>query len=209
MIPAMLGRIRVLLVEDHALVREALFMRLSAESDVEIVAQASGLAEAEAALARLAPDVILLDFVLGDGDPLHIIPSWKARFRSARVVMLTASHNGEIARRALQAGAVGFVCKTDSFEELLGVIRKAARGRVATTPTVQEMLGSGRECGLSDRELQALRLIAAGKATREIAAILGISVKTAERHRENIKSKLRAETSAALMREAVLRFPDP
>ena len=204
----MLGRIRVLLVEDHALVREALFMRLSAESDIDIVGQAPGLAEAETVLERVSPDVILLDFVLGDGDPLHMIPSWKTRFRSSRVVMLTASHNGEVARRALQAGAAGFVCKTDSLEELLGVIRKVARGRVATTPTVQGMLGAGCESGLSDRELQALRLIAAGKATREIAAILGISVKTAERHRENIKSKLRAETSAALMREAVLRFPD-
>jgi DNA-binding CsgD family transcriptional regulator len=75
------------------------------------------------------------------------------------------------------------------------------------TPTVQEMLGEAQDSGLSDRELQALRLIAAGKATREIAAILGISVKTAERHRENIKLKLGAETGAALMREAVLRFP--
>lgn len=203
----MLGRIRLLLVEDHALVREALFMRLSAERDLEIVAQAAGLAEAEGLLEKFAPDVVLLDFVLGEGDPLHIISSWNERFHPVRIVMLTASHNGEIAHRALQAGAAGFVCKTDSVVELIAAIRKAARGRTALTTTVREMLGDARESELSDRELQALRLIAAGKATREIAAILGISVKTAERHRENIKSKLRVETGAALMREAVLRFP--
>ncbi len=203
----MLGRIRVLLVEDHALVREALFMRLSAERDIEIIGQAANLAEAEAELERHRPDVVLLDFLLGEGDPLHILPSWNVRFRPLRVVILTASHNGEIARRALQAGAAGFVCKSDSFGDLLTVVRKAAKGRVALTPTVQEILDSVQDSGLSDRELQALRLIAAGKATREIAAILGISVKTAERHRENIKQKLGAETSAALMREAVLRFP--
>lgn len=205
---SMLGRIRVLLVEDHALVREALFMRLSAEQDIEIVGQAADVAEAEAAMEKQLPDVVLLDFVLGDGDPLHIIPSWNLRFRPARVVILTASHNGEIARRSLQAGAAGFVCKTDSFSELLAVVRKAAKGRVALTSTVQEILGEGQDSGLSDRELQALRLIAAGKATREITAILGISIKTAERHRENIKQKLGAETGAALMREAVLRFPE-
>ena len=182
----MLGRIRVLLVEDHALVREALYMRLSAERDIEIVGQAADLIEAEAALQKLAPDVVLLDFLLGEGDPLHIIPSWNVRFRPTRVVILTASHNGEIARRALQAGASGFVCKTDSFDDLLAVVRKVARGRVGLTPTVQEILGEAQDSGLSDREMQALRLIAAGKATREIAAILGISVKTAERHRENI-----------------------
>lgn len=203
----MLGRIRVLLVEDHALVREALFMRLSAEQDIEIVGQAADLIEAEAALEKHAPAVVLLDFLLGEGDPLHIIPSWNVRFPATRVIILTASHNGEIARRALQAGASGFVCKTDSFGDLLAVVRKVARGRVGLTPTVQEILGEAQDSGLSDRELQALRLIAAGKATREIAAILGISVKTAERHRENIKLKLRAETGAALMREAVLRFP--
>lgn len=203
----MLGRIRVLLVEDHALVREALFMRLSAERDIEIIGQAADITEAEVLMEKQIPDVVLLDFVLGEGDPLHIIPSWNLRFRPIRVVILTASHNGEIARRALQAGASGFVCKTDSFSELLTVVRKASRGRVALTPTVQEILGEGQDSGLSDRELQALRLIAAGKATREIAAILGISVKTAERHRENIKQKLGAETGAALMREAVLRFP--
>ncbi len=204
----MLGRIRLLLVEDHSLVREALFMRLSAESDFEVVGQAASLSEAEALLQKTAPDVLLLDFVLGDGDPLHIIPSWNERFHPLRVVILTASHNGEIARRALQAGAAGFVCKTDSVGELIGAIRKAARGRTAVTEAVHEMLGDGQDSGLSDRELQALRLIAAGKATREIAAILGISVKTAERHRENIKSKLGAETGAALMREAILRFPE-
>jgi DNA-binding NarL/FixJ family response regulator len=203
----MLGRIRVLLVEDHALVREALFMRLSAERDIEIIGQAADIPEAEAAMEKQLPDVVLLDFVLGEGDPLHIIPSWNQRFRSIRVVILTASHNGEIARRALQAGASGFVCKTDSFSELLAVVRKASKGRVALTPAVQEILGEGQDSGLSDRELQALRLIAAGKATREIATILGISVKTAERHRENIKQKLGTETGAALMREAVLRFP--
>ena len=85
-------------------------------------------AEAEAAMEKGVPDIVLLDFLLGEGDPLHIIPSWNLRFRPIRVVILTASHNGEIARRALQAGAAGFVCKTDSFSELLTVVRKAARG---------------------------------------------------------------------------------
>lgn len=199
--------IRLLLVEDHALVREALHMRLSAEWDMEIVGQAAGLAEAEELLEKFVPDVVLLDFVLGEGDPLHIIPSWNERFRSARVVMLTASHDGEIAHRALQAGAAGFVCKTDSVGELVAAIRKAAQGRTALTSTVEEMLEAVRESELTDRELQTLRLIAAGKGMREIAAILGISVKTADRHRENIKKKLQVDNGASLMREAVLRFP--
>lgn len=203
----MRGKIRLLLVEDHALVREALFMRLSSESDLEIVAQAASLAEAEGLLERFAPDVVLLDFLLGEGDPLHIISSWNARFRFVRVVMLTASHDNDIARRALLAGAAGFVCKTDSIEELLAVIRAADRERPALSSTVRKLLGDGGESPISDRELQTLRLIAAGKATRQIAAILGISVKTVARHRENLKTKLGAETSFALVREAMRRFP--
>lgn len=199
--------VRILLVEDHALVREALHMRLSAEWDFEIVGQAADLREAEELLEKLAPDVVLLDFVLGEGDPLHVISHWNERFFPVRVVMLTASHNGEVAHRALQSGAAGFVCKTDSVVELVGAIRKAVQGGTGLTPTVQDMLDAVRLSELTDRELQALRLIAAGKGTKEMAAILRISVKTADRHRENIKKKLRVDNGAALIREAMLRFP--
>lgn len=199
--------IRLLLVEDHALVREALHMRLSAERNFKIVGQAADLAEAEELLEKFLPDVVLLDFVLGEGDPLHIIAGWNERYFPVRVVMLTASHNGEVAHRALQAGAAGFVCKTDSVVELVEAIRKAAQGGIALTSTAEEMLESVQQLELTDREVQALRLIAAGKGTKEMAAILRISVKTADRHRENIKKKLRVENGAALMREALLRFP--
>lgn len=182
-------------------------MRLSAERNFKIVGQAADLAEAEELLEKFLPDVVLLDFVLGEGDPLHIIAGWNERYFPVRVVMLTASHNGEVAHRALQAGAAGFVCKTDSVVELVEAIRKAAQGGIALTSTAEEMLESVQQLELTDREVQALRLIAAGKGTKEMAAILRISVKTADRHRENIKKKLRVENGAALMREALLRFP--
>ncbi len=193
-------------MEDHALVREALFMRLSAERDIETIGQAADITEAEAAMQKEVPDVVLLDFVLGEGDPLHIIPSWNLRFRPIRVVILTAWHNGEIARTGVAGRGVRVVLQNRFLRRTARPW--CARPRAAGSPSrrpCRKFLARGRIPGSATGSCRLCGLIAAGKATREIATILGISIKPPSATAK-ISSRSWARKPAPPMREAVLRF---
>ncbi|HSR20422.1 MAG TPA: response regulator transcription factor [Anaerolineales bacterium] len=208
---------RLLLVDDHAVIRSGLKMLLSAEGDVEIVGEAGTAAEAIEIAGRTAPDVILMDIGLPDVSGIDATREIKKRFPQVAVVALTIHEDEEYFFKMLEAGAAGYVPKRAAPEELVTAIRAAASGEVYLYPSLakllvtdylsQEHAPADRATldGLTEREREVLAYLAEGTSNDEIAASLVISPKTVERHRENIMRKLNLHSRAELVRYAIRR----
>ncbi|HEY6072637.1 MAG TPA: response regulator transcription factor [Anaerolineales bacterium] len=206
---------RLLLVDDHAVVRSGLRMLLEGQHDVEIVGEAATAAEALANAGRLNPDVILMDIGLPDKSGIEATREIKARYPNVSVVALTIHEDEEYFFKMLDAGASGYVPKRAAPDELLTAIRAAARGEVYLYPSlakllVRDYLSSDHSPedkstldGLTDRESEVLTYLAEGAANTEIAEALVISPKTVERHRENIMKKLNLHSRSELVRYAI------
>lgn len=206
---------RLLLVDDHAVVRSGLRMLLGNEEDVEIIGEAGTAAEALAAVADLKPDVILMDIGLPDKSGIEATSDIKSKFPKVAVVALTIHEDEEYFFKMLEAGASGYVPKRAAPEELLTAIRAAAHGEVYLYPTMAKLLvrdylvsepveneESGRK-DLTDREHEVLTHLAEGESNDEIANALVISPKTVARHRENIMRKLNLHSRSELVRYAI------
>lgn len=207
--------IRILLVDDHAVVRSGLRMLLGTESDVEIIGEAGTAAEALASTADLKPDVILMDIGLPDKSGIEATRDIKAEFPKVAIVALTIHEDEEYFFKMLEAGASGYVPKRAAPEELLTAIRAAAHGEVYLYPSMAKLLvrdflvsepidkkhSVGKE--LTDREQEVLTHLAEGESNDEIAKALVISPKTVARHRENIMHKLNLHSRAELVRYAI------
>jgi two-component system response regulator NreC len=206
---------RLLLVDDHAVVRSGLKMLLGSESDVEIVGEAGTAAEAIEAAATVLPDVILMDIGLPDLSGIDATRLIKKRFPHIAIVALTIHEDEEYFFKMLEAGASGYVPKRAAPEELVRAIRLAASGDVYLYPSLAKLLvtdyltqdhpgneKSGLE-GLTDREREVITYLAEGTSTEEIAVSLVISPKTVERHRENIMRKLNLHSRSELVRYAI------
>jgi len=206
--------IRLLLVDDHAVVRSGLRMMLDNESDAEIVGEASSAAEAIEAAMRLKPNVILMDIGLPDLSGIDATREIKKRAPDVSIVALTIHEDEEYFFKMLEAGASGYVPKRAAPEELLTAIRAAATGQVYLYPSlakllVRDYLDGGHTSGeqpaseLTKREQEVLTYLAEGASNEEIAASLVISPKTVARHRENIMRKLNLHSRAELVRYAI------
>lgn len=206
--------IRVLLVDDHAVVRTGLRMLLESEPEMEIAGEAGTAHEALALVAQLAPDVVLMDIGLPDLSGIEATQEIKRRAPQVAVVALTIHEDEEYFFKMLQAGASGYVPKRAAPEELLTAIRTAAAGEVYLYPSlakllVQDYLTRKREMvapaagELTEREEEILAYLADGASTQEIAEILSISPKTVARHRENIMRKLNLHSRAELVKYAI------
>jgi two-component system response regulator NreC len=206
--------IRLLLVDDHAVVRSGLRMLLENERDVEIVGEASSATEAIESVLRLKPSVILMDIGLPDLSGIDATREIKKRANDVSVVALTIHEDEEYFFKMLEAGASGYVPKRAAPEELLTAIRAAAAGQVYLYPSlakllVRDFLDGGRasdqptSSDLTDREQEVLTYLAEGANNSEIAASLVISPKTVARHRENIMRKLNLHSRAELVRYAI------
>lgn len=206
--------IRLLLVDDHAVVRSGLKMLLENERDVEIVGEASSATEAIESVTRLKPNVILMDIGLPDLSGIDATREIKRRANEVSVVALTIHEDEEYFFKMLEAGASGYVPKRAAPEELLTAIRAAATGQVYLYPSlakllVRDFLDGGRAAGeqtssdLTDREQEVLTYLAEGANNSEIADSLVISPKTVARHRENIMRKLNLHSRAELVRYAI------
>jgi DNA-binding NarL/FixJ family response regulator len=207
--------IRLLLVDDHAVVRSGLRMLLATEEDVEIVGEAGDAAEAFTAATELKPDVILMDIGLPDKSGIHATEDIKAEYPEVAIIALTIHEDEEYFFKMLEAGASGYVPKRAAPEELLTAIRAAANGEVYLYPTmakllVRDFLVSGptnkeEEKGkdLTAREKEVLTHLAEGENNEKIAEELTISPKTVARHRENIMKKLNLHSRAELVRYAI------
>jgi DNA-binding NarL/FixJ family response regulator len=213
-------RARILVVDDHPVVRAGVAHLLSDEPDLEVCAEASGVAEAIAALeavegdAATCPDLAVVDIMLPDGCGLELVK--ELRDRSPDLPILVASVHDELlfAERALRAGARGFINKQEAADELLDAIREILSGGTWLSASIRERWERRRgdtgfpadppsELDLSDRELQVFALIGRGAPTREIAERLDLSIKTVESYREKIKIKLGLDNGNELMRRAV------
>jgi two-component system response regulator NreC len=207
--------IRLLLVDDHAVVRSGLRLLLATEEDVEIIGEAGTAAEALASTADLKPDVILMDIGLPDKSGIEATSDIKAQYPDVAIVALTIHEDEEYFFKMLEAGASGYVPKRAAPEELLTAIRAAAHGEVYLYPSMAKLLvkdylvsepveneDSARK-DLTDREHEVLTHLAEGESNDEIAKVLVISPKTVARHRENIMRKLNLHSRAELVRYAI------
>lgn len=206
---------RLLVVDDHAVVRSGLRMLLGSENDVQIVGEASTAAEALEAAAQLNPDLILMDIGLPDMSGIDATREIKTRFPNISILALTIHEDEEYFFKMLEAGASGYVPKRAAPDELLTAIRAAATGEVYLYPSlakllVKDFLEQERPAdetvnldGLTEREREVLTYLAEGASNDEIAAALVISPKTVERHRENIMHKLNLHSRAELVRYAI------
>jgi two-component system response regulator NreC len=201
--------VRVLLADDHALMRHSLRLLLDAEEDVEVVAEAEDMA----AVARYAedhrPHVLVLDLGMPDGSSIAEIGRLRERAADTQIVVMTMEQNPVFAQRAFAAGALGFIAKDLADAELPQAVRAAARGEEFVSPRIASRLDvlqrSLTNDALSPREVEVLRLIALGHTSVEIARILDLSPRTVETHRANVYHKLELSTRAELVRYALQR----
>ncbi len=201
--------IRIVLADDHVVVRHGLKMVLDQEADFEVIAEAGDVAETLRKVRAIRPDVLVLDLNLGSESSLDSIPTLRADSPGTAIVVLTMQNEPGFARQALQAGASGYVLKESADDELVEAVRAATRGETYLNPRLGARLASeppapsGPPGDLTDRELEVLRLIALGNTNTEIAEQLFLSVRTVETHRAHIQRKLGRTSRAELVAYAL------
>ena len=197
--------IRLLLVDDHPLVRDGLKARLASEPDIEVVGEAGDAPEAIAALAAHAPTLVLMDIGMKDVNGIELTAMLLQRAPTLAVLMLSMYDSVEYAQRAMQAGARGYVLKDAPSSEIIAALRTVASGGTYLSPAIAQRLFRTpvTRNGLSTREQDILACLAQGQASKQIARALNLSVRTVESHRQNIRRKLELETQADLIRYAV------
>lgn len=200
-------RVRIVIADDHSVMRSGLRMLLDAEPDFEVVAEAGDAQSAERYVRGHKPDVLILDLNMPGGSGLEAIPRLQREVPETKIVVLTMQRDPAFARQAFSAGAVGYVLKDAADGELALAVRLAANGDTYLNPQLGARLAAqppdARPGDLSPRELEVLRLIALGHTNPEIAGRLFVSVRTIEAHRSHIHQKLRFATRADLVQFAL------
>ena len=201
--------IRIVLADDHAVVRSGLRMLLDSEDGIEVVAEASDVESAGRYVRGHHPDVLVLDLNMPGGSSLEAMPVIRSESPETQIVVLTMQQESAFAREALGAGALGYVLKEAADEELVEAVRRAAVGESYLNPRLGARIASepppGPPDDLSERQVDVLRLIALGHTNAEIAEQLFLSVRTVETHRSHIQQKLRLSTRAELVGYALER----
>ncbi len=205
--------IRILVVDDHTLVRDGLCRLLAGEKDVEVVGHTGSGREAIGLCRETKPDIVLLDYGLPDLDGLEATEQIVGLGLGIRVLILTMHASEEYATRLIQAGAKGFLVKAASAEELLAAVRKVAGNGMFVSASIMERMvarlgqpsGDVPESVLSDREMQVLLRLAKGASTREVAKSLSLSLSTIETYRSRILERLNLRNNSDLTRFAIRR----
>jgi two-component system response regulator NreC len=203
-----MGSIKIVLADDHAVVRSALRLLLDAEEDFEVVAEAGDIESATRYVRGHKPDVLILDLNMPGGPSIGAVPELQEASAETGIVVLTMENEPSYARQAIQSGVLGYVLKEAVDEELVTAVRLAADGRTYLQPELGAKLAADQgetADGLSDRELDVLRLIALGHTNSEIAEELFLSVRTVESHRAHIQQKLHLTKRSELVRYALGR----
>jgi two-component system, NarL family, response regulator NreC len=203
--------IRVLLVDDHAVVRSGLRRVLEAEDDIEVVAEAGNMRTAVFEARAQKPDVIVMDVVMPDASGIEATPAVLKEAVDAKVLMLSMQDDPRYVREAFSVGASGYVLKEAADTEVVDAVREVAQGGRYVHPALGARLIAAEEQErvraeedpLSDREREVLRLLALGHTNQEIAKMLYLSVRTVETHRAHIMQKLRLSSRAELVRHAI------
>jgi DNA-binding NarL/FixJ family response regulator len=185
--------IRVLIVDDHPLLREGVIAVLEDQADVEVIAEAANGREAVEAFANHLPDVTLMDLQMPEMSGTDAITEIRSRFPDARIVVLTTYKGDVSALRALRAGAVGYLLKGQLRTDLLETIRTVhAGGRRIPAEVAADLAAHISDDSLSEREIQVLRSVALGNSNKRVAAALGVTEETIKAHMKSIASKLKA-----------------
>lgn len=206
------ARKRIMLVDDHSVVRDGAALWLGAEPDMEVCGAFEQTQAALDAVAQLQPDLVITDIGMPGRDGLELTKDIRARWPELPVLIFSVHDEALYAGRALRAGARGYCSKSAGSERLVEAARMVLRGGMAfspeTTTRLLEQAGGSRNAShplgvLSDREFEVFRLFGAGQTNAEVAANLGLSAKTVETHSLNIRRKLGLRTPAELIRHAV------
>jgi DNA-binding NarL/FixJ family response regulator len=203
--------VRVLICDDHALVRAGIAKLLEAEEGLSVVGEASGGDEAVELTSELAPDVVLLDVVMPGRSGIDVLPDLLAARAASRVLVLSMQDDPAYVREAFAAGANGYLLKEAADAELVQAIHEVAAGRRYVHPLLGARLAAAESAAaqkaqsdpLSEREHDVLRLLALGHTNQEIAKLLFISIRTAETHRARIMQKLGLKSRAEIVRYAL------
>jgi DNA-binding NarL/FixJ family response regulator len=208
------ARQRILIVDDHPMMREGLAQLINHEPDLEVCGQAEKAGEAIECVTKLKPDIVLADISLPDRNGLELIKDLQSMRPGLPILVISMHDEALYAERVLRAGARGYVMKQEGGKRLMEAIREVLAGRISVSNKMSASLlelFSGRRSQsnrspmekLTDREFEVFQLIGQGRSTREIAAQLHLSVKTVEVHRLNAKTKLDLHSATELIRYAV------
>jgi NarL family two-component system response regulator YdfI len=208
--------IKILIADDHLIIRQGLRLILETEDDFELIAEASDGAEALGLCKKLNPDVVLMDLRMPNMDGLTAIEKLRTEQPGIAVVILTTFNEDELMLRGLQAGARGYLLKDTDRSTLFDTIRAAARGETLLKPEIMTRVlartnqpvtvsKSGEPVNLTDRELEVLQSVARGERSKEIALQLGISERTVKAHLASIYNKLGVDSRAAAIAIAAQR----
>ena len=207
------ARRRVLIVDDHPIVRQGLKRMIETEPDMEVCGEAATEAQARRAIRELMPDIVIVDLALQEGDGLELVRDVHAHHPDVPMLVLSMHDETIYAERLLAEGASGYIMKQAAADQLLNALRAVLRGERYVSEQLAQSRGV-RDGGdtadpvkrLSNRELQVLNLVGRGVSSRDIAAELGLSVKTVESHRQSIKRKLNLATNSQLLQYAMNWF---
>jgi len=205
---------RVLLVDDHPIVRQGLALLIDREADLSVCGEAEGAHSAFHAIATLRPDIVVLDISLSGPDGLDVLKEIRMKTTNLPVLILSMHDESIYAERAMRAGANGYIMKQEATEKVLVAIRRILQGdvylsdRLTTTMLQQYVRGASTAkssplVNLTDRELEVFRLIGEGHGTRQIADELHLSVKTIESYQAHIKEKLALRNARELVQHAI------
>jgi len=210
---------RILLADDHTLVRHGIRALLRKERAWKVVGEAVDGAEALEKAKKLRPDIVILDILMPKVDGLETTRQVRSLLPNTKIIVLTMHESDQMVRRVFEAGAHGYVLKSDLAEQLVKGVREVSRGKLYLTPKVSEILlasttdaedtapvpdfSPSAAIRLTPREREVTCLLAEGLANKEIASILKMAVRTVETHRANIMSKLGLRSAAALVRYAL------
>jgi DNA-binding NarL/FixJ family response regulator len=200
---------RVLILDDHPIVRQGIKLMINFERDLAVVGEAHSEAEARRLVRELLPDAIIVDLSLAQGDGFNVVRDVSAHFPHIRILVLSMHDEAIYAERLLAEGASGYIMKHAATEQLVTALRTVLRGERYMSENLKRLLAERRHgdesqgMRLSIRELQVISLIGLGQGTRDIAEALSLSVKTVEAHRQAIKRKLALETNSQLVQYAL------
>ncbi len=204
----------VLVVDDHPLLRQGLALLINQQHDMQVCAEAEEAHAAMQAITQLSPDIVILDISLSGPDGLDLLKNIRSSDPDLPVLVLSMHDEAIYAERALRARANGYIMKQEATEKVLGAVRRILNGEIylserMSNKMLQQYIGGGpsmiqsRIASLSDRELEVFLQIGEGRATREIAEELHLSVKTVETYQAHIKEKLALRTGRELIRHAI------
>ena len=208
-VPAKDNRTRILLVDDHAVVRFGIAQLIGREADLMVCGEEEDASKALSAIAKLKPDLVIADISLKDSSGLELMRNIKAQYSGMPVLVVSAHEEGIYAEIAFRAGALGYLMKESALEKVIAAIRRVLSGAIYVSDDLaakmlqqqvrgQKNIQESPVKGLSDREMEVFQLIGRWKKTKEIASELHLSIKTIEYYREQIKKKLNLNSASEL-----------